>query len=87
MPKVRGVSRDRVTKQMTIVREISSPVRIRAEADISSAHVNGKYLGSGFHEISEVVPGPGSTAGWGRLVSGEGWIAMDFVEVVEHYSK
>ena len=33
----------------------------------------------GVYTIVEVKSGKGSTAGWGRLKSGSGWISLDFV--------
>ena len=38
----------------------------------------GIYTGIGIFTIMEVKPGQGSTAGWGRLKSGAGWISLDF---------
>lgn len=38
----------------------------------------GKYTGVGVFTILEVQPGKGSTAGWGRLKSGAGWISLDY---------
>ena len=38
----------------------------------------GKYTGVGVFTILEVKPGKGSTAGWGRLKSGAGWISLDY---------
>lgn len=38
----------------------------------------GKYTGVGTFTIVEVQSGKGSTAGWGRLKSGAGWISLDF---------
>lgn len=38
----------------------------------------GDYTGKGVFVISEVKDGNGSTAGWGRLKSGEGWISLDY---------
>jgi len=32
----------------------------------------------GVYTIVEVKSGKGSTAGWGRLKSGAGWISLDF---------
>lgn len=65
------------------IREGKSPVRIRAAADISSAHVDGKYLGPGVFEVDKIEQGPGSKTGWGHLANGEGWVALDFVEFVK----
>ena len=38
----------------------------------------GKYTGVGIFTIVEVRSGKGSTAGWGRLKSGAGWISLDY---------
>ena len=38
----------------------------------------GKYTGVGVFTIVEVKPGKDSTAGWGRLKSGAGWISLDY---------
>ena len=38
----------------------------------------GKYTGKGVFTIMEVKSGKGSTAGWGRLKSGAGWISLDY---------
>ena len=42
----------------------------------------GKYTGKGVFTILEVQPGQGSTAGWGRLKSGAGWISLDYTSRV-----
>lgn len=39
----------------------------------------GTFARKGQHVISEVATGEGSKAGWGRLKTGEGWIALDYV--------
>jgi hypothetical protein len=38
----------------------------------------GKYTGKGTFTIVETKSGKGSTAGWGRLKSGAGWISLDY---------
>ena len=38
----------------------------------------GKFTGKGVFTIVEVKSGQGSTAGWGRLKSGAGWISLDY---------
>ena len=38
----------------------------------------GRYTGKGVFTIVEVKSGKGSTAGWGRLKSGAGWISLDY---------
>ena len=40
----------------------------------------GKYTGKGVFTIMEVKSGQGSTAGWGRLKSGAGWISLDYCQ-------
>lgn len=64
------------------IREASAPVRIRSGAGLSFSHVDGKYLGKGVFDVDEVREGPGSKSGWGHLANGDGWVAMDFVEIV-----
>ena len=43
----------------------------------------GKFTGKGVFTIVEVKSGKGSTAGWGRLKSGAGWISLDYVMKTE----
>ena len=38
----------------------------------------GKFTGKGVFTIVEVKSGKGSTAGWGRLKSGAGWISLEY---------
>ena len=38
----------------------------------------GNYTGIGIFTITEVKSGEDSTAGWGRLKSGAGWISLDY---------
>ena len=40
----------------------------------------GKYTGKGVFTIVEEKSGKGSTAGWGRLKSGAGWISLDYAK-------
>ena len=42
----------------------------------------GYYTGIGVFTILEVREGKGSDAGWGKLKSGAGWIALDFCQIV-----
>ena len=39
-----------------------------------------QFIPIGVYTIMEVRSGKGSSAGWGRLKSGIGWISLDFVE-------
>ena len=43
----------------------------------------GKFTGKGVFTILEVQSGQGSTAGWGRLKSGVGWISLDYAVRVD----
>lgn len=38
----------------------------------------GKYTGKGIFTIVDTEAGKGSTAGWGKLKSGAGWISLDY---------
>ena len=38
-----------------------------------------QFIPIGVYTIMEVRSGKGSSAGWGRLKSGIGWISLDFV--------
>jgi GH24 family phage-related lysozyme (muramidase) len=42
----------------------------------------GLFTGPGVFTIVEVRSGTGSKSGWGRLLSGVGWISMDYCETV-----
>lgn len=78
------MSRDETREPtLTKIRERDNPVRIRAGAGIHFTHVDGKYLGKGTFEIDAVEDGPGSKTGWGHLVNGDGWVALDFVEILK----
>ena len=52
-------------------------LNIRKGAGTNYATI-GKYTGKGVFTIIEVKSGKGSTAGWGRLMSGAGWISLDY---------
>lgn len=43
----------------------------------------GRFTGKGVFTIVEVKSGQGSTAGWGRLKSGAGWISLDYAVKTE----
>ena len=42
----------------------------------------GKFTGIGVFTIVDVKSGKGSTAGWGRLKSGAGWISLDYAKII-----
>lgn len=52
-------------------------LRIRTGAGIGYA-VTGEYTGRGVFTIVEEKAGKGSTAGWGKLKSGAGWVSLDY---------
>ena len=43
----------------------------------------GKFTGKGVFTIVEVQSGQGSSAGWGRLKSGAGWISLDYAAKIK----
>lgn len=62
--------------------KVSIPdLNIRKGAGTNTAKT-GAYTGVGVFTIVEVREGKGSDAGWGRLKSGAGWIALDFCQRV-----
>ena len=52
-------------------------LRIRTGAGTDYAKT-GEYTGKSVFTITEVKAGKGSTAGWGKLKSGAGWISLDY---------
>lgn len=42
----------------------------------------GKYTGKGVFTITEIQNGSGSKSGWGKLKNEEGWISLDYVELL-----
>lgn len=52
-------------------------LRIRTGAG-TNYKFTGEYTGKGVFTITEVKAGKGSTAGWGKLKSGAGWISLDY---------
>lgn len=64
-----------------LVRVMAKDLRIRKGNGTDTAWT-GKYGPSGVYTIIEVKSGKGSEAGWGRLKSGAGWIALDYAKRV-----
>ena len=54
-----------------------SDLNIRTGAGTNYAKT-GEYTGKGVFTIVEEKAGQGSTAGWGRLKSGAGWVSLDY---------
>lgn len=64
-----------------LVRITVKDLRIRKGNGTDTAWT-GKYVLPGTYTIVEVKAGKGSAAGWGRLKSGAGWIALSFCKRV-----
>ena len=64
-----------------LVRVTAKDLRIRKGNGTDTAWT-GKYVPPGVYTIVEVKAGKGSTAGWGRLKSGVGWIALSYAKRV-----
>ena len=64
-----------------LVRVSISNLNIRKGAGTNYA-ATGRYTGKGVFTITEVKAGKGSSAGWGRLKSGAGWISLDYAKRV-----
>lgn len=77
-----SVTTEESAPKRTYVKENEYAVRIRTAPRIDS-EFTGNFLGDGWHEIVEIKPGKGSSIGWGRLASGAGWVALQFVTMVE----
>ena len=64
-----------------LVRITAKDLRIRKGAGTDKAWT-GKYVPPGTYTIVEVKDGKGSVAGWGRLKSGAGWVALSYAKRV-----
>lgn len=64
-----------------LVRVTAKDLRIRKGNGTNTAWT-GKYVPPGVYTIVEVKAGKGSNAGWGRLKSGAGWIALSYAKRV-----
>ena len=69
-----------------LVKVTAKDLRIRKGAGTDTAWT-GKYVPPGVYTIVEVKEGKGSDAGWGRLKSGAGWIALELVKRVKYGMK
>lgn len=59
------------------VQVTTANLRIRTGPGTNYAATGG-FTGAGVFTIVEESPGTGSTAGWGKLKSGAGWISLDY---------
>ena len=60
-----------------IANSIGAYFSMNADIDVSGSDPK---VPIGVYTIMEVRSGKGSSAGWGRLKSGIGWISLDFVK-------
>lgn len=65
------------------VQEMDNPVRVRSGAGTNFPQIAGRYLGKGVHDIVGISSGEGSDSGWGKLSEIDGWVALDYVKIVE----
>ena len=85
--KYEGAAKKPVSKGMTnadcpfLVRVTVKNLRIRTGAGTDKKW-SGKYISPGIYTIVEVRSGKGSDAGWGKLKSGAGWIALSYIQRV-----
>lgn len=63
------------------VQVTTANLRIRTGPGTNYA-ATGSFTGAGVFTIVEESPGTGSTAGWGRLKSGAGWISLDYAKKI-----
>lgn len=79
-----------IEKSVAIVEEIPKEQKVRIGVDRlrirsgpgSENQPTGKYTGKGVFAITEIQNGSGSKSGWGKLKNGEGWISLDYVELL-----
>ena len=64
-------------KALFLVKVSISDLNIRSGPGTNFNRV--RFIEPGVYTILEVRSGKGSSAGWGRLKSGIGWISLDFV--------
>ena len=78
------------TSTSTKSESTSSSITYKVKVSISDLNIRkgpgtnyaktGKYTGKGTFTIVETKSGKGSTAGWGKLKSGAGWISLDYAK-------
>lgn len=63
------------------VRIMIADLRIRTGPG-TNYMTTGRYTGVGTFTITEIQNGTGSKKGWGKLVSGAGWVSLDYVTIL-----
>lgn len=69
-----------ISKSYRVKVEVSN-LNIRLGPSSSHSPI-GRYAPVGVSTITEIVEGPGSNHGWGKLESGEGWISLDYAKLM-----
>lgn len=74
--------------------EVTKPSKVyKVKVDVANLNIRtgpassydpiGRYAPVGVSMITEIVEGSGSTKGWGKLKSGEGWISLDYATLLD----
>lgn len=81
------------SKPARIKDETAKPRVVKARVNVSNLNIRlgpgssydpiGRFAPTGIVEIDEIKDGAGSTKGWGKLKSGDGWISMDYATIIE----
>lgn len=78
--------KDKETTESTIFKQFKVKVSINNLNIRTGAGTNyattGEFTGEGVFTITEVKQGKGSESGWGKLLSGAGWISLDFAKKI-----
>lgn len=74
---------DTIPKQTMEIRIEVSNLRIRTGPG-TNYNSTGKYTGKGNFNITEIQNGTGSKKGWGKLKSINGWVCLDYVEMLSN---
>lgn len=86
MPYTMDTFRSDVIKRLNtsgdvVVRIDVSNLRIRTGPG-TNYDSTGKYTGQGTFTVTEIQNGTGSKKGWGKLESINGWVCLDYVEIL-----
>lgn len=89
IPRDDHTTSDKIPEKPAVIMEVKAQgpaVRIRTGPGANYPH-NGRFVMDTIEKIVEVVPGEGSTFGWGLLenhrVDRSGWVNLDFVKIVK----
>lgn len=78
----------KMSENRTGVKKVEEKAIIQVRVDVPNLRIRtgpgreydttGKYTGTGVFSITEVQNGSGSSKGWGKLESGDGWISLEY---------